>query len=121
MSVAEIAHKFGCSPRSVRNVAYRTGIVMPRARRRLRRDTFLADLVWLHDQLVGQRRSPSTIAADLGCDADDVRAAATQAGVVWRPDQRVIYQQLYVAAASSALAASNRGSGTETRSPAGLS
>lgn len=78
-SVREIAARWGCTARSVRNVAHRAGLVLPQARRRAVRQAPLGDPMWLTHQ-IDAGRSATSMADELGCSATEVRAAVAAAG-----------------------------------------
>ena len=94
--VVDIARRAGCSPRSIRNVALRGGLALPRARRRAVDDENLADAAWLRDRVERGGVSPSGLAAELAVDVAEVRAALDAAGVEWSDRRAPKYQLLYV-------------------------
>ena len=91
-SVADIAAWYGCSVKSVRNVAHIGGLLLPQARRRAQRAR-LGDRRWLRAQLVAAGRTASDVAEEVGCTSADVTAAARAAGL--RELQSIRHPQLY--------------------------
>jgi hypothetical protein len=95
-SVSDIAAAWGCTPRTVRNVANAARLSLPQARRRVQRQAPMSDPSWLRRELVDRRRTVSAVAQDVGLPTDAVRAAAIAAGVVIPPLRRATrYPQLH--------------------------
>jgi hypothetical protein len=94
-SVADIAWSAGCSARSVRNVAHRGGLALPRARQRAHRADRLADSAWLREQLGQPGASITAVASLLGTEIANVRQALAAAGVAAERKRPPRYPQLY--------------------------
>jgi len=82
-SAAEIGDEVGVTGRSVRNAAYRVGVVLPRARRHIERRALLDDDEWLRAQREA-RVSPSAIADFTHATTAEVVAALERHGLSTR-------------------------------------
>jgi predicted transcriptional regulator len=93
-SAAEVADVYGCTARTVRNVAHRHGVVLPRTQRAVRRAELLGDSAWLRAALAAGR-SPTELARELGGAAFEVTAALSAAGLSYVAPRHQRFAQLH--------------------------